>query len=184
MAKRRAQRGAARRVTTPAEVNAEVAAPLFAPRAWLARDRAALGSYDIIPALQSPEGSWEYALGKLALTSQSGRAHLALVYSHDMGNAIEPARVAVQMLEDIVAKCGGDKVLGIVGRPGVPSFTASANIWKDLGIGYEILSHADERYVPRIALAYEKFVTNASANDADLPVARQYLEQHRPQARP
>jgi len=151
--------------------------PTFAE--WLARDRAALGSYDVMPALRSPEGSWEYALGKLALTGQSGRAHLALVYSHDMGNAVEPARVAVQMLEDIVAKCGGDKVLGIAGRPGVPSFAASANIWKDLGIGYEILSHADASYVPRIALAYEKFVAGASADDIDLPTARQYIEQHR-----
>jgi hypothetical protein len=96
-----------------------------------------------------------------------------------MGNAVEPARVAVQMLEDIVAKCGGDKVLGIAGRPGVPSFAASANIWKDLGIGYEILSHADASYVPRIALAYEKFVAGASADDIDLPTARQYIEQHR-----
>jgi hypothetical protein len=156
--------------------------PTFAE--WLARDRAALGSYDIMPALRSPEGSWEYALAKLALTSQSGRAHLALVYSHDMGNAVEPARVAVQMLEDIVAKCGGDKVLGIASRPGVPSFAASANIWKDLGIGYEIVSHADASYVPRITLAYEKFVASASADDTDLPAARQYVEQHRPQARP
>jgi 4-amino-4-deoxy-L-arabinose transferase-like glycosyltransferase len=151
---------------------------------WLPRDRSALGSYDVMPALISPEGSWEYELGKLALTSQSGRAHLALVYSHDMGNAAPPARVAVQMLEDIVAKSGGDNVLGIVGRQGVPSFAVSANIWKDLGIGYEILSHADASYVPRIALAYEKFVAGASADDSDLPTARQYVEQHRPPPRP
>jgi hypothetical protein len=156
--------------------------PTFAE--WLARDRTALGSYDVMPALRSPEGSWEYALGKLALTSQSGRAHLALVFSHDMGNAVEPARVAVQMLEDIVAKCGGDKAVGIVGRPGVQSLAASANIWKDLGIGYEILSHADASYVPRIALAYEKFVASAAADDTDLAPARQYIEQHRPQIRP
>jgi hypothetical protein len=156
--------------------------PTFAE--WLARDRAALGGYDVMPALRSPEGSWEYALGKLALATQSGRAHLALVYSHDMGNAVEPARFAVQLLEDLVAKSGGDKNLGIIGRPGVPSFAVSANIWKDLGIGYEILSHADASYAPRIVLAYEKFVANASADDPDLTTARQYIEQHRPLIRP
>jgi len=74
--------------------------------------------------------------------------------------------------------------VGIVGRPGVPSLAASANVWKDLGIGYEILSHADASYVPRIALAYEKFVASAAADDTDLAAARQYIEQHRPQIRP
>lgn len=36
MSKRRAQRGAAGRAPTPSGTNADVAAPLFAPRTWLA----------------------------------------------------------------------------------------------------------------------------------------------------
>jgi Protein of unknown function (DUF2723) len=148
--------------------------PTFAE--WLARDRRALGHYDAMP-----ESSWEYALGKIVLTTQSGRAHLALVYGSDMGNAAEPARLAVQLLEDIVAKAGGDTTLGIAPRPGVSTLVISSNIWKDLGIGYEMLSHTEPSYGPRIAIAYEKFVAAAPSDDPDLPTARRYVEQHRPQ---
>ena len=146
---------------------------------WAKRDRAALGTYDVMSALHAREGSWENALAKLVMTTQSGRAHLALVYSNDAGNAPAPARVSVNLLEDIIANAGGDEMLGIPGRPGIRPLYLSPNIWKDLGIGYEILSHTDPAYTPRVALAYEKFVERAAPDDTDLPAARAYVEQHR-----
>jgi hypothetical protein len=147
---------------------------------WAARDRKALGNYDVMPALRAPEGSWENALGKLVMTTQGGRAHLALVYSNESGNAPALARASVDLLEDLVAKAGGDKTLGIPGRPGLPELSIGSNVWKDLGIGYEILSHVEPKFTPKVALAYEKFVERASSDDADLPAARRYVEQHRP----
>ena len=147
---------------------------------WALRDRKDLGSYDVLPALRAPEGTWENALGKLVMTTQGGRAHLALVYSSESGNAPEPARAAVALLEDLIAKAGGDKTLGIAGRPGMRALFLASNVWKDLGIGYEILSRIDAAYAPKVALAYEKFVERAAPDDTDLPAARQYVEQHRP----
>jgi len=147
---------------------------------WTGRDRTALGNYDVLPALRAPEGSWENALGKLVMTTQGGRAHLALVYSNESGNAPAPARAAVALLEDLIAKAGGDKTMGIAGAPGMRELYLAPNVWKDLGIGYEILSRVDAAYAPKVALAYEKFVERAAPDDTDLPAARQYVEQHRP----
>jgi len=146
---------------------------------WAARDGKALGSYDVMPALRAHEGSWENELAKMVMTTQGGRAHLALVYSNESGNAPAPARASVDLLEDLIAKAGGDKTLGIPGRAGMPQLYLSPNVWKDLGIGYEILSHTDAKYTPKVAVAYEKFVERASADDTDLPAARKYVEQHR-----
>jgi hypothetical protein len=146
---------------------------------WAARDSKAMGNYDVMPALRSREGSWEKALGQLVLATQSGRAHLALVYSNESGNLPAPAHTAVKLLEDIVAKAGGNQALGIPSLAGVPRLDLSANLWKDLGIGYEILSHTDAAYAPKVALAYEKFVELAAPDDTDLPAVRQYVEQHR-----
>jgi len=147
---------------------------------WALRDRKAMGNYDVGEALRAPDGSWENALGQLVLTTQGGRAHLALVYSTDTGNAPAPARVSINLLEDIVAKAGGDKTLGIPGRFGMRQLFVGPTIWKDLGIGYEILSRVDPSYTPRVALAFEKFVERAEPDDADLPAARGYLERYRP----
>lgn len=147
---------------------------------WAAHDRKALGNYDVLPALRKPEGSWEHELGKMVMTTQSGRAHLALVYSSESGNAPAPAHASVNLLEDLIAKAGGDKQLGIAGLPEMRQLYLGASVWKDLGIGYEILSHTDSKYTPKVALAYEKFVERASSDDADLPAARRYVEQHRP----
>ena len=145
---------------------------------WAARDAKALGNYDVLPALRSREGSWESALGNLVITTQGGRAHLALVYSNESGNAPAPARASVNLLEDIIAKTGGDKTFGIPGRPGMRQLYLGPTVWKDLGIGYEILSHTDAAYLPKVALAYERFVERATPDDTDLPAARQYVEQH------
>ena len=146
---------------------------------WSARDRQALGNYDVMPALRAPEGSWENALAKMVLTTQGGRAHLALVYSNESNNAPAPARASVGLLEDIVAKGGGDKTLGIAGLPDMPQLYLGPTVWKDLGIGYEILARIDPAYTPRVALAYEKFVERAEPDDKDVPAARQYVELHR-----
>jgi hypothetical protein len=147
---------------------------------WLARDRRAMGSYDVMPALRAREGSWESALGDLVMSTQGGRAHLALVYSNENGNVPTPARLAVSLLEDIVAKAGGDERLGIAALKGLRKLALGAAIWKDLGIGYEILSRVDRAYYPRVALAYERYVETAAADDPDLPAARTYLTQHQP----
>jgi len=60
---------------------------------WAERDRQAMANYDGLPALLYPLGSWEQMLGELLLNQQAARAHLALVYSHDAGNAEAPARL-------------------------------------------------------------------------------------------
>jgi hypothetical protein len=147
---------------------------------WVSRDTQAMGNYDIADALRAPEGSWENALGQLVMTTQGGRAHLALVYSNEGGNAPASARVSVNLLEDLIAKAGGDKTLGIPGLPGMRQLDIGPTVWKDLGIGYEILSRVDPSYQPRVALAFEKFVERAAPDDTDLPAARVYVQQHRP----
>jgi hypothetical protein len=147
---------------------------------WVKRDRRAIDGYDVLPALTSRQGSWEEALGQLVLAAQGGRAHLALVYSHERGNDPNPARYSVALLEDVLAKAGGEERLGVAPKPGVHKMEPSANVWKDLGIGYEILSRVDASYRPKVLIAYEKFVERAPANDADLPVARKYVETYRP----
>jgi hypothetical protein len=146
---------------------------------WVARDRRAMDSYDVLPALAARKGSWEQALGELVLGTEGGRAHLALVYSHERGNDPVAARVGVGLLEDLVAKAGGDARLGIASKPGVRKLELGPNIWKDLGIGYEVLARVDASYLPKVALAYEKFVERASPDDADAAAARKYLVTHR-----
>jgi hypothetical protein len=139
-----------------------------------------MGSFDVLPALTSRQGSWEEALGQLVLAAQGGRAHLALVYAHERGNDPVAARYSVALLEDVVAKAGGEARLGIASKPGVLRMEPSANVWKDIGIGYEILSKIDASYRPKVLIAYEKFVERAPANDADLPAARKYVDTFRP----
>jgi hypothetical protein len=151
--------------------------PSFAQ--WQARDRQAMGNYDVVPALRHRSGTWEEMLGELVLTTQSGRAHLSLVYSTDAGNAPAPARYSIALLEDIVAKAGGDPDLNIRGYPGLPPLLVGPNVYKDLGIGYEILSKSDPAYLPRIAIAFEKFLERALPTDGDIAAARRYVEQHR-----
>jgi hypothetical protein len=146
---------------------------------WLARDRQAIGNYDVVPALSARDGSWEKMLGQLVMTTQSGRAHLALVYSTDHGNALPPARTAVTLLEDIVAKAGGDEAIGIRAFRGMRQLTTASGLWKDLGIGYEILSHYDPSYTARVTTAYEKFLERAEPSDKDIAAARGYVERHR-----
>jgi hypothetical protein len=146
---------------------------------WLVRDRLALGNYDVLAPLRTPEGSWEHVLGQLVLSTQAVRAHLALVYSTDAGHAVPPARRSIELLEDILAKTGGDEALRIPSTPGVRPMVVGAGVYKDLGIGYEILSKVEPPYLPKVAIAFEKFVERADASDKDLPAARRYVEQHR-----
>ena len=146
---------------------------------WVARDRQAMGNYDVVPALRAPDGSWEQALGQLVLGTQGGRAHLALVYSNERNNDPVAARTAIALLEDLVAKTGGYAKLGIPARPGLPALPLTANIWKDFGIGYEILSKVDASNLPKVAAAYRRFVEVAPADDADVPAARRYVAEHR-----
>jgi hypothetical protein len=145
---------------------------------WRERDRKALGDYDVIPALSAADGTWESALGELVLGSQAGRAHLALVYSYERQSDQVAARYAMDLLEDLVAKAGGYDKLKIAGKPGIRKMTLASTVWKDVGLGYEILSRADASFVPKIALAYERYVQNAPSDDADVPKVRQYLATH------
>jgi hypothetical protein len=146
---------------------------------WAELDRKAMDSYDVLPALCAPEESWENALAQRVLGTQVARAHLCLVYSSESGAAPEPARNALRLLEDVVAKAGGERKLGIAGWPGMRKLDIGPGVWKDLGIAYEILSRIDGRYDPRIAVAYEKFIEQADADDPDLPTVRKILEQER-----
>jgi hypothetical protein len=136
----------------------------------------AMGNYDPVPALLSPLGSWEQMLGELALNTQAARAHLALVYSHDAGNAEAPARFAVKLLEQIVRWAGGSPTLSIPAEPGVPTLDLNVSVLKNLGIGYEILSHYDPAFVSRTLKTWELFIAKAPATDSDLAAARAYVE--------
>jgi len=151
--------------------------PTFAE--WLQLDNKAMGRFDVVPALRAPAESWENALGQRVLGTQVGRAHVCLVYGSERGNAPRSARIALQLLEDVVAKTGGDEKLGIPAWPGVLKLDVGPGLWKDLGIVYEILSRTDTTYYPRIAIAYERFVERADPGDPDVPAARSYLEQTR-----
>ena len=145
---------------------------------WKRRDQEAMAGYDVLPALRASEGSWENALGQLALTAEGARAHLALVYSHDAGNALEPAQYSLALLEDVIAKAGGDDGLRIKGTPGLRRLTIASTVFRDIGIAYEIVSRAYPGYAHHVALAYRRFVETAAASDPDLAAARHYVETH------
>jgi hypothetical protein len=147
---------------------------------WLEMDHAGMGRYDVVPALRAPEESWENAIGQRVLGNQVGRAHQALVYSTEAQGAPGPAQYARILLEDVIAKTGGDSKLEIAPWPGCRRLDVGPAVWKDLGIVYEILGHTDRRYTPLIAIAYEKFLNRADADDPDLPAALKYLQQSRP----
>jgi hypothetical protein len=146
---------------------------------WAEWDRKAIDHYDVTPALRAPDESWENALAQRVLGTQVGRAHLCLVYSSERGGAPEPAQNALRLLEDVIAKAGGDERLGIAAGPGTRKLDLGPGLWKDLGIAYQIRARSDGRHDPRIAVAYEKFVEQAAADDPDLPTARKILEQTR-----
>jgi hypothetical protein len=147
--------------------------------AWVDRDRQAIAGYDITVALRAPDESWDKALGQRVLDTQVGRARLALAYAHERGDAAEPTRIALAILEDLVAKAGGDEQLGIAAWPEIRKFDLGPMVWKNLGMAYQFLSSSDDTYAPRFAVACARFVATADANDPDLPAARQYLDEMR-----
>ena len=146
---------------------------------WAERDRKAMDSYDVVPALRASEESWENALAQRVLGTQVGRAHLCLVYSSERGDTPAPARNALILLEDVVAKAGGDQKLGIAGWPGMRKLDIGPGVWKDLAIAYEMLARSDGKYDPRIAVAYQRFIEQADADDPDLPTVSRILGQMR-----
>ena len=147
--------------------------------AWAQQDRKAIGNYDVAPALRAPDDSWEHALGERALGTQAARAHLSLLYGSEQRTSLEPARNALRLLEDVVAKAGGDPQLKIAPSPGVRKLYLGAAVWKDLGIAYEVLSQDDESYVPRVVIAYKKFIDCAEPDDPDVATVRKFLGQTR-----
>jgi hypothetical protein len=151
--------------------------PSFAQ--WTMRDQQAMDGYDVLPAMRYPKGTWENALGQLVLTTQGLRAHIALVFSLQAGADATAAGLATSLLEDIIAKAGGDAGLGIPGTPGLPKMLVGATVWRDLGVCYEILARRDPSYAPRVRLAVERFVEHAGPDNPELPAARKYLEMHR-----
>jgi hypothetical protein len=149
--------------------------------AWAARDRLAIGTYDVTPALRAPDESWERALGQRILDAQIGRAHLALLYGYARHDATQPAGFARQLLEDVVAKSGGDEALGIGSWAQVRRLDTSPALWKDLGLAYQALASSDEAYIQKFAISCSRFVARARPDDPDLPAARKYLaERHAP----
>jgi hypothetical protein len=146
---------------------------------WALRDRLALGSYDVAPALRAPEGSWENGLAMRVLDTQVGRAHLALVYGSKRSDNLDVARTAQGLLEDVVAKSGGDEELGIASWPGAHKLPTDSEVWKNLGLAYEVLSRVDDAYVSRFAVTCDRFVERADPGDPDLLAAREYLDEVR-----
>jgi Protein of unknown function (DUF2723) len=146
---------------------------------WVERDRGAISTYDVAPALRAPDESWENGLGRRVIDSQVGRAHLALVYGDERGGALEPARYALHLLEEVVAQSGGNDELGIAAGPGMRKIDPGAALWKNLGLAYQVLARSDGSYASRLAIACARFVAQAAANDPDLPAARKYLDEMR-----
>jgi Protein of unknown function (DUF2723) len=146
---------------------------------WAEWDRQAIGAYNVAPALRAPEESWEMALGLRVLDTQVTRAHLALVYGYERGDPSDPARAALSLLEDVVAKSGGDEELAIAAWPGMPKLDTSASLWRNLSLAYQALSPVDDKYTLRFVIACRKFVNRANPNDPDLPAARKYLDETR-----
>jgi hypothetical protein len=144
--------------------------------AWIVRDRQAMGAYDVTPALRALDESWERALGQRVLDTQIGRAHLALLYGQERGDPVDPARTALRLLEDVVAKTGGDRELGIPASPGTRKLDMGAGVWKNLALAYQFLSGVDGSYARRFTVACKRFVALAHPSDPDLPAARKYLE--------
>jgi hypothetical protein len=138
-----------------------------------------MGSYDVVPALQHRGGSWEHALGQLVLNTEVVRANLALAYSVAQGTDPVAARMCATLIEDVIAKSGGDELLGIPGMAGLRQLYVGPGAWKDLGVCYEIMSREDSGYRPRVALAVQRFAERASADDPALPAARKFLEMRR-----
>jgi hypothetical protein len=143
---------------------------------WVERDRQAIGSYDVTAALGAPDESWERALGQRVLGAQVERAHVALVYGDKRGDPVGPARIALRLLEDVVAKTGGDQELGIAAWPGTRKLDMGASVWKNLGLAYQFLAGVDGTNPQRFTVACKRFVARADPGDPDLPAARKYLE--------
>jgi hypothetical protein len=146
---------------------------------WAMRDRKAMGNYDVVPALQGRDGSWEHAVGQLVLNTQVVRANIALVYSIARGTEPVAARLCATLIEDVIAKSGGDELLGIPGSAGLRQLYVGPSAWKDLGVCYEIISRVDSDYRPRVALAVQRFAERAKPDDPALPAARKFLEMRR-----
>ena len=144
---------------------------------WAKRDGQAMAGYDVVPALRAPEESWENAVAQRVLGMQIARAHMCLLYSSELGNAPEPARQALRLLEDVVAKTGGDGALAIAAWPGLRRLETGPALWKDLGIAYDVLARVDGQDPTRVVLAYQRFVERAAADDPDLPRVRRILEE-------
>jgi hypothetical protein len=144
--------------------------------AWAERDRQAMGAYDVTAALRGSDESWERALGQRVLDTQIGRAHLALLYGQERSDPVDPARTALRLLEDVVAKTGGDRELGIAAWPGTRKLDMGAGVWKNLALAYQFLSGVDGSYARRFTVACKRFVARANPSDPDLPAARKYLE--------
>jgi len=96
---------------------------------------------------------------------------MCLLYSSELGNAPEPARQALRLLEDVVAKTGGDGALAIAAWPGLRRLETGPALWKDLGIAYDVLARVDGQDPTRVVLAYQRFVERAAADD---PTCREY----------
>jgi len=143
---------------------------------WVERDRQAIGTYDVAPAVRAPDESWERALGQRVLDTQVGRAHLALLYGQERRDPDGPARTALRLLENVVAEIGGDQELGIPPSPGTRRLDLGAGVWKNLGLAYQFLSGVDGSYARRFTIACRRFVARANPGDPDLPAARRYLE--------
>jgi hypothetical protein len=146
---------------------------------WAERDSQAIGAYDVTAALRAPDESWERALGQRVLDTQIARAHLALLYGQERDDPVNPARTALRLLEDVVAKTGGDRELGIPAPPGTRKLDMGAGVWKNLGMAYQFLSSVDGSYVRRFTVACKRFVARANPGDPDLPAARKYLNDMR-----
>jgi streptomycin 6-kinase len=146
---------------------------------WASRDRQAIGDYDVAPALRKPDDSWEHGLGQRILEFQVGRAHVAVLYGSEKESVLEPVRYAQSLLEDVIAKSGGDQDLEIAPWPGLRKSATDSGVWKNLGLVYQALSRVDRSYVSQFGVACERFVARADRSDPDLPAARAYLRRMR-----
>jgi hypothetical protein len=85
----------------------------------------------------------------------------------------------VDLLEQVVRRAGGSPALGIPAESGLATLELHPAIFKNLGIGYEILARTDPSFVPRTVAAWELFLAKTPATDPDVPAARAYVERSR-----
>jgi hypothetical protein len=122
------------------------------PPGWVERAEASLARVDPVLALRMPVGSWEHGIG-VAYWKLHERLGTAVVQAAGR-RPDDPAahERAVRVLHALAA-----------GQPSV-----SANVYKNLGVAYHVLSRTRPEAAARMVTAWRRYLEVAPAGDPDL----------------